>query len=60
MKNRRVGVLMGGASSEREVSLKTGEGVAEQSTTSVRELSLPLAFLALLPVTLLLWRKNVG
>ncbi|MCL2724152.1 MAG: D-alanine--D-alanine ligase [Polyangiaceae bacterium] len=28
MKKRRVGVLMGGYSSEREVSLKTGEGVA--------------------------------
>jgi D-alanine-D-alanine ligase len=28
MKKRRVGVLMGGTSGEREVSLKTGEGVA--------------------------------
>jgi len=28
MKKRRVGVLMGGASAEREISLKTGEGVA--------------------------------
>jgi D-alanine-D-alanine ligase len=28
MKKRRVGVLMGGTSAEREVSLKTGEGVA--------------------------------
>ncbi len=28
MTNRRVGVLMGGASAEREVSLRTGEGVA--------------------------------
>lgn len=28
MKKRRVGVLMGGASAERDVSLKTGEGVA--------------------------------
>ena len=27
-KKRRVGVLMGGTSGEREVSLKTGEGVA--------------------------------
>lgn len=27
MKNRRVGVLMGGTSGEREISLKTGEGV---------------------------------
>jgi len=27
MKNRRVGVLMGGTSAEREVSLRTGEGV---------------------------------
>lgn len=29
MMKRRVGVLMGGSSSEREVSLKTGEGVAK-------------------------------
>jgi D-alanine-D-alanine ligase len=28
MKKRRVGVLMGGSSAEREVSLRTGEGVA--------------------------------
>src|SRR5947209_19262236 len=28
MKNRRVGVLMGGMGGEREISLKTGEGVA--------------------------------
>ena len=28
MKKRRVGVLMGGSSGEREISLKTGEGVA--------------------------------
>ena len=28
MKNRRVGVLMGGLSVEREVSLRTGAGVA--------------------------------
>jgi D-alanine-D-alanine ligase len=28
MKSKRIGVLMGGASSEREVSLRTGEGVA--------------------------------
>jgi len=28
MKKRRVGVLMGGTSGEREISLKTGEGVA--------------------------------
>src|ERR1041384_5133906 len=28
MKKRRVGVLMGGTSGEREVSLRTGEGVA--------------------------------
>ena len=28
MKNRRVGVLMGGTGGEREISLKTGEGVA--------------------------------
>src|SRR5579883_2923217 len=28
MKTRRVGVLMGGWSAEREVSLRTGEGVA--------------------------------
>lgn len=28
MKKRRVGVLMGGTSAEREISLKTGEGVA--------------------------------
>ena len=28
MKKRRVGVLMGGSSAEREISLKTGEGVA--------------------------------
>src|SRR3954464_13741712 len=28
MKKRRVGVLMGGTSAEREVSLRTGEGVA--------------------------------
>jgi D-alanine-D-alanine ligase len=28
MKNRRVGVLMGGTSGEREISLKSGEGVA--------------------------------
>ena len=28
MKKRRVGVLMGGMSAEREISLKTGEGVA--------------------------------
>lgn len=37
-----------------------GEGVTEQSTTSVRELSLPLAALALLPVLFLLWRRNVS
>jgi D-alanine-D-alanine ligase len=29
MKKRRVGVLMGGTSAEREISLKTGEGVAQ-------------------------------
>ncbi|MBX3193239.1 MAG: D-alanine--D-alanine ligase [Labilithrix sp.] len=29
MKKRRVGVLMGGASGEREISLKTGDGVAK-------------------------------
>jgi D-alanine-D-alanine ligase len=29
MKRKRVGVLMGGLSAEREVSLRTGEGVAE-------------------------------
>src|SRR6188474_1624363 len=29
MKKRRVGVLMGGTSGEREVSLRTGDGVAE-------------------------------
>src|SRR3954447_16206913 len=28
MKKRRVGVLMGGSSAERDVSLRTGEGVA--------------------------------
>src|SRR5438270_13962944 len=28
MKKRRVGVLMGGTSGEREVSLKTGEGLS--------------------------------
>ena len=37
-----------------------GDGVAQQSTTSVRELSLPLAVLALLPVLFLLWRRNIG
>ncbi len=36
-----------------------GDGVAVQSTTSVRELSMPLALAALLPVTLLLWRRNL-
>src|SRR5271165_2376551 len=29
MRKKRVGVLMGGCSAEREVSLRTGEGVAE-------------------------------
>ncbi len=29
MKNRRVGVVMGGTSAEREISLRTGEGVAK-------------------------------
>src|SRR5271170_6959492 len=29
MKTRRVGVLMGGPSAERDVSLRTGEGVAK-------------------------------
>src|SRR5262245_7720848 len=28
MRKRRVGVIMGGSSAEREISLKTGEGVA--------------------------------
>ena len=37
-----------------------GDGVAQRSTSSVRELSLPLAVLALLPVLFLLWRRNVG
>ena len=37
-----------------------GDGVARQSTTSVRELSLPLAAIALLPVLFLLWRRNLG
>ena len=36
-----------------------GGGVARHSTTSVRELSLPLAVAALLPVLFLLWRRNV-
>ena len=29
MSKRRVGVLMGGSSGEREISLKTGDGVAK-------------------------------
>ncbi|MBL8609507.1 MAG: D-alanine--D-alanine ligase [Myxococcales bacterium] len=33
MKGKRVGVLMGGHSAEREVSLRTGEGVAEALTS---------------------------
>jgi D-alanine-D-alanine ligase len=33
MSNRRVGVLMGGTSGEREVSLRTGEGVAHALET---------------------------
>jgi hypothetical protein len=37
-----------------------GDGVAQRSTSSVRELSLPLAVLALLPILFLLWRRNVG
>jgi len=41
-------------------AVAAGDGVAEQSTTSVRELSLPLAVVALLPVLFLLWRRNIG
>jgi hypothetical protein len=37
-----------------------GDGVAQHSTRSVRELSMPLATLALLPLLFLLYRKNVG
>ena len=37
-----------------------GDGVARHSTTSVRELSLPLAVAALLPVLFLLWRRNLS
>ena len=40
-------------------AVAAGDGVAEHSTTSVRELSLPLAVAALLPVLFLLWRRNV-
>ncbi len=37
MQKRRVGVLMGGTSAEREVSLKTGEGVAKALETRGHE-----------------------
>ena len=37
-----------------------GGGVERHSTTSVRELSLPLAVAALLPVLFLLWRRNLS
>ena len=37
-----------------------GDGVASESTTSVRELSLPLAVAALLPLLFVLWRRNLS
>jgi hypothetical protein len=41
-------------------AVANGSGVERRSTTSVRELSPPLALAALFPVAFLVWRRNVG
>ena len=66
---RVAGLLHASAYSERESGaavsevadlVARGNGVEQQSSTSIRALAPPLALVALFPVAFLLWRRNLG